>query len=151
MTNRERLGYAALVTVAAAAAIFHFARTAAPPDAGVLPAGPPTDQASDTIAGRKAVIDSLRSKSKLAPQDVTFLIESIAHTSTDEALIQARAAIVVSADRLKHADMAPEDRARIETSLLATLGNPLWRVRLSGLGALANYPIPNRPDISERM
>ncbi len=149
MQKRELVLIASCIAVAAAVGTFHVACSgrAVPVQSGAQTQTP--DQAGKSAAAEE--IFGINRKATLRAEDVSTLERYMSSTDSAEELIKARNAVVVSADRLKNATVPPDDRARLESLLVGTLSHPLWRMRLSGLAALANYPVPNRPEIIQQM
>lgn len=152
MRRREFVGYSALALAAAGAVAYRLMRSGGE-SRGFAPAPSASDQSgTSTLPPREVeLLTSIGQKVALDPADVDVLLRFISNTESDESLIFARTAVAFGADRLQNARVAPDDRARLESALVGTLSHPLWRMRLSGLAALASYPLRDRPDVIEKM
>ncbi len=102
-------------------------------------------------ASHEEIFGRLRNLDDLRNDDVGTIEAFVGQTETPEALISARNALVVGADRLVKASMDPAVRTRLEGVVLGSLSNGNWRVRLSGLSAVREAGLLDRPGVPARV
>lgn len=109
------------------------------------PDGQAAKAAYDEIFGR------IRSLEEVRDADVAVIEGFVATTDTTEGLISARNALAVAADRLAKASMEPSVRTRLEGVVITALASAQWRMRLSGLSAVSDARLTDRPGVAGRV